>query len=53
MEPIYDYLFHYNSFERLWWAIPRDEYLNYWNSKKEKCMSASNIDELITKINGE
>ena len=31
---LYNYVFHYNYHEDLWYAIPRDEYREYWNKKK-------------------
>lgn len=35
MNILYDYLFHYNSYEELWYAIPRDQ-VNMYFTDKEK-----------------
>lgn len=32
LTPLYDYLFHYNPHTKIWAAIPRDKYLDYWNN---------------------
>lgn len=48
MELIYNYLFHYNPYEELWYAIPRDKYLAYWNGERENgILFALSIDNLI------
>jgi hypothetical protein len=31
MEELFNYVFHYNPHSQVWSAIPRDEYVNYWN----------------------
>jgi hypothetical protein len=32
MDPLYDYLFHFNHYQGLWHAIPRAKYLDYWTN---------------------
>jgi hypothetical protein len=31
MDNVYNYVFHFNPSAKVWTAIPRDEYLAYWN----------------------
>lgn len=50
MKEIYNYIIHYNFHEELWWGIPRDSYLDYWNGKKDNCLFATNINDLINLI---
>jgi len=47
MKEIYNYVFHYNHHEELWWAIPRESYLDYWNGEKHECLFALTIKDLI------
>lgn len=47
MTEIYNYVFHYNHNEDLWWAIPRESYNNYWNGEKHECFFALTIKDLI------
>lgn len=54
MENLYNYLFHYNSYEDLWYAIPRDLYMEYWNnSNVEGVLKCESIDQLILDINSQ
>lgn len=32
MSNVYNYVFHFNPSTKMWSAIPRDEYLQYWNN---------------------
>lgn len=51
MDPLYDYLFHYNHYQRLWNAIPRAKYLDYWTSDDvEGVLKAKEIHVLIDLI---
>ena len=48
MDPLYDYLFHYNHYQGLWNAIPRAKYLDYWTSDDVECvLKAKEIHVLI------
>ena len=47
MTEIYNYVFHYNHYEELWWAIPRESYNDYWNGKKDNCLFSTTIKDLI------
>lgn len=51
MDPLYDYLFHYNHYQGLWNAIPRAKYLDYWtNDKVEGVLKAKEVHVLIDLI---
>ena len=48
LENLYDYVFHYNIYNGLWSAIPRDKYNDYWSKKKvDGVISSKSIDTLI------
>lgn len=48
MSNLYDYLLHYNHYNGVWSAIPRDKYNAYWSEKKvDGVLSSSSIDTLI------
>lgn len=32
----YNYVYHYNEFNDIWYCIPRDSYSQYWNPTSEK-----------------
>jgi len=52
MENLYDYLFHYNHYDGLWNAIPRELVNQYWNDRKTKgVIKSKNITTLIELIN--
>jgi hypothetical protein len=36
MEKLYDYVFWYNHHEKLWYAIPRDQQLDFFNGNRSK-----------------
>lgn len=51
MEQLYSYVFHYNHFTELWYAIPKDKYAKYWdNNETEGVLHAKEIDILIHHI---
>jgi hypothetical protein len=51
MSELYNYLFHYNHFDELWYAIPREKYTKYWdNENTEGVLNAKDIDILIHHI---
>jgi hypothetical protein len=49
---LYDYLFHYNSFESTWYAFKRDEKEKYFNGEldKDTILKARNIKVLLDVI---
>ena len=50
-EVIFNYVFHYNPMNKVWIAIPRDHYVEYWsNSRDKKYIRSSDIKTLITLI---
>lgn len=44
---MWDYVFHWNEYTQLWYAIHRDDYLDYWNLKKINFKCHKDINELI------
>lgn len=51
MDNLYDYVFHYNPYNKKWNAIPRDKYLEYWSSKGvEGVLSSSSYETLLELI---
>lgn len=54
MEKTYNYIFWHNHHEGLWYAIPKDDYLTFFNGHRHTLtdiLSDENIDVLINKIN--
>jgi hypothetical protein len=47
---LYHYVFHYNAFTRLWSAIPRDVYQQYWNDATVSGVIRSKSIETLTEI---
>ena len=48
MEELYNHVFHYNPYEKLWNAIPRDVYLEYWSNRNvEGVLKSKDINTLI------
>lgn len=49
----YDYIFWHNPYQDLWYAIPRDSYLVFFNGNREKAegvISNENLDKLLQTI---
>jgi hypothetical protein len=49
MHQIYNYVFWYNSYEQLWYAIPRDQYTEFFSGNRnyKNVIKSSKIDTLI------
>jgi len=50
---LYNYIFWYNEYEELWYAIPRDEEQMFFGIDKNKAKGvykSSNINTLITVV---
>ena len=49
LNKLYDYLFHYNSFEKTWYAFKRDEKEKYFNGEldKDKLLKAEKIQVIL------
>lgn len=48
----YDYLFHYNPYDKLWYAFRRDDSNDYFSNRASiKTLSAPDIKTLIKGIN--
>lgn len=55
MEALYDYGFWYNSYESLWYAIPRATWTEFFSGTKpkmefENILSSENINDLVGAI---
>lgn len=49
---LYSYVFHFNPHKDMWFAIHREEYVNYWNGKLDNILSDKTLMNLLNKING-
>jgi hypothetical protein len=54
MEELYGFVFWYNHFEKLWYAIPTSEYSNFFSGKHDrksniKSSSINTLIEVLTK----
>jgi len=49
MDQIYNYVFWYNTYEQIWYAIPRDQYTEFFsgNRNHKNVIKSSKIDTLI------
>lgn len=49
MEQIHNYVFWYNTYEQIWYAIPRDQYTEFFsgNTNFKNIIKSSKIDTLI------
>ena len=56
-ECLHNWVFHYNPFNKLWNAIPRDLYNDYWSNSNHpgiiKSSKVSTLVEIITKTGGD
>ena len=51
MNNLYDYVFHFNTYEEAWYAIPRDKYNEYWDNKNAHgLLKSKDINILISVI---
>jgi len=51
----YNYIFWHNPYQSLWYAIPQEGYLEFFNGNREKVkgvMSNESINSLTLAING-
>jgi hypothetical protein len=53
---LYNWVFHFNSFDGIWSAIPRDVYNQYWNNPNVdgiiRSKSINTLSEIINKTKG-
>lgn len=48
MDILYDYVFHFNPYTKLWNAVPRDAYSAYWSDREVKgVLKSKNINTLL------
>lgn len=51
MSNLYDYLFHYNHYDKIWNAVPREQYAAYWSNRNvEGVLKSKEIKTLIEMI---
>ena len=52
---LYDYIFHFNPHEQLWYAFRREHANDYWNDKdtrgNERFLKAKDVKTLVGFIN--
>jgi hypothetical protein len=52
----YNYIFWHNPYENLWYVIPREEQLYFFNGNREKAkgvLSDKDINNLVKQINND
>jgi len=53
---LYNWVFHFNAFDGVWSAIPRDVYNQYWNNPNVdgviRSKSINTLSEIINKTKG-
>lgn len=48
---LYNYVFHFNPFDDIWYAIPRELYMEYWSNKNlHGILKAKEIHVLVEMI---
>jgi hypothetical protein len=47
---LYPYVFWWNAYEDLWYAIPREHYSEFWNGNKDVAMKAQYMEELVLQL---
>ena len=48
MEHLYDWLFHYNPYEKLWYATPKEDYMKFFGqADRTTSLKSSEVDTLI------
>ena len=57
ISPLYNWVFHFNSFANTWAAIPRDHYQEYWSDSAHPAIIRSReintLIDILYKTNGE
>lgn len=48
--PAYKYVFHWNPYKEEWAAIPRSEYVAYFNGTAKGVKTGTDINILVTKL---
>lgn len=47
---LYPYVFWRNAYEDLWYAIPRENYSEFWNGNKEVAFKARFMEDLVKQL---
>jgi len=42
-----DWVFHYNSFNEQWAAVPRETYSEYWNNQNAPVLRSKHLNTLL------
>lgn len=50
MDKLYDYLFHYNPYQKVWYAFNKNDSTAYFNGNRKIAMKNEDLDELVTDI---
>jgi len=50
MEKLYDFLFHYNPYQKTWYAFKKEDSHAYFNGNRKIAIKNKEIDELIIDI---
>jgi len=50
LNKLYDYLFHYNPYQKMWYAFRREDHTKFFNGDKKGSMKNADLDELVTTI---
>jgi hypothetical protein len=57
ISPLYNWVFHFNSFNNMWAAIPREHYQEYWNVSDHpsiiKSREITTLIDILYKIGGD
>lgn len=56
-EYLQSWVFHFNPYQEIWYAIPRDKYMDFWQGREingiQKSRSLSTLLELMHKTGGD
>lgn len=57
ISPLYNWVFHFNSFTNTWAAIPREDYQTYWSDSNHPSVIRSReittLIDILYKTNGD
>jgi hypothetical protein len=50
LDKLYDYLFHYNPYQKIWYGFKKEDSHKYFNGNGKIAMKSPDLDELVTDI---
>jgi hypothetical protein len=50
LDKLYDYLFHYNPYQKVWYAFNKNDSTAYFNGDRKIAIKNEDLDELVTDI---